>query len=329
MSDRCCQIRSEILGQIHDEEQAHIFYHQLAQELESINPELSKALAHMSDNEFKHSLVLRGVGEVLNEQCDCDSVTSWRGKMVEDMGLSTRTLQILARAGIKTAGDLANKSQKQLMVLRNMGQRSMNEINEQLAILRDPWDSLTPDERMVAVYKTSLKREGFRPEIFETPITCQRCGYGPYQFENDPRCPACGLIPEQFTKQDPGWLLPKQSDGELAELKCQFCGHTWEQVTGPTYPDPQCPSCGEFDVLPTDFIFKMKGIRKGLNIPDPVLKKVEQFESLIHDLALKYQLTTGEVSSILLYHNYRSIDDIPSGAMEYFEDMRSDWLRGK
>jgi len=80
---------------------------------------------------------------------------------------------------------------------------------------------------------------------------------------------------------------------------------------------------------PRIFIFKMKGIRKGLNIPDPVLKKVEQFESLIHDLALKYQLTTGEVSSILLYHNYRSIDDIPSGAMEYFEDMRSDWLRGK
>ncbi len=51
---------------------------------------------------------------------------------VEQMNLSVRTLNCLRRGGIATVGELANKEEKELMALRNFGQRSNREIKDRL-----------------------------------------------------------------------------------------------------------------------------------------------------------------------------------------------------
>ncbi len=51
---------------------------------------------------------------------------------VEQLDLSVRTLNCLRRAGIATAGELISKSEKELMALRNFGDKSKREIVERL-----------------------------------------------------------------------------------------------------------------------------------------------------------------------------------------------------
>ncbi len=52
---------------------------------------------------------------------------------VEQLNLSVRTLNCLRRGGIATVGVLASKEEKELMALRNFGQKSKNEIMERLS----------------------------------------------------------------------------------------------------------------------------------------------------------------------------------------------------
>jgi len=54
---------------------------------------------------------------------------------VEQLNLSVRTLNCLRRGSIATVGELVTKSEKELMNLRNFGQRSKQEIVERLAAL--------------------------------------------------------------------------------------------------------------------------------------------------------------------------------------------------
>ena len=51
---------------------------------------------------------------------------------VEQLNLSVRTMNCLRRGGIATVGELASKSEKDLMALRNFGQKSKQEIMERL-----------------------------------------------------------------------------------------------------------------------------------------------------------------------------------------------------
>ena len=51
---------------------------------------------------------------------------------VEQLSLSVRTMNCLRRGGIATVGELASKTEKDLMALRNFGQKSMQEINDRL-----------------------------------------------------------------------------------------------------------------------------------------------------------------------------------------------------
>ncbi len=51
---------------------------------------------------------------------------------VEQMNLSVRTLNCLRRGGIATVGELIAKEEKELMALRNFGQKSKREIEEHL-----------------------------------------------------------------------------------------------------------------------------------------------------------------------------------------------------
>jgi len=54
---------------------------------------------------------------------------------VEQLDLSVRTLNCLRRGGVATVGELANVREKELMALRNFGQKSKHEIEEKLASL--------------------------------------------------------------------------------------------------------------------------------------------------------------------------------------------------
>ena len=54
---------------------------------------------------------------------------------VEQLNLSVRTMNCLRRGGIATVGELASKEEKDLMSLRNFGQKSNKEIKERLGAL--------------------------------------------------------------------------------------------------------------------------------------------------------------------------------------------------
>jgi DNA-directed RNA polymerase subunit alpha len=54
---------------------------------------------------------------------------------VEELDLSVRTMNSLRRGGITTVGDLVSKGQKELLSLRNFGQKSRQEVEEKLKSL--------------------------------------------------------------------------------------------------------------------------------------------------------------------------------------------------
>jgi DNA-directed RNA polymerase subunit alpha len=54
---------------------------------------------------------------------------------VEDLDLSVRTMNSLRRGGITTVGDLMTKGEKELLSLRNFGQKSRQEVEERLRSL--------------------------------------------------------------------------------------------------------------------------------------------------------------------------------------------------
>jgi len=54
---------------------------------------------------------------------------------VDQMDLSVRTMNCLRRAGINTVGELISKGEKELLSLRNFGQKSKQELEERLNIL--------------------------------------------------------------------------------------------------------------------------------------------------------------------------------------------------
>jgi DNA-directed RNA polymerase subunit alpha len=54
---------------------------------------------------------------------------------VEELDLSVRTMNSLRRGGITTVGELVSKGEKELLSLRNFGQKSRQEVEERLKSL--------------------------------------------------------------------------------------------------------------------------------------------------------------------------------------------------
>jgi len=77
---------------------------------------------------------------------------------VEQLDLSVRTMNCLRRGGIATVGELINKKPKELLQLRNFGQKSFREIEERL---KKMGLSLTP--------QVELKKETEEPAPEEEP----------------------------------------------------------------------------------------------------------------------------------------------------------------
>ena len=54
---------------------------------------------------------------------------------IEELELSVRSYNCLKRAGIATVEDLANKSQEDMMKVRNLGKKSLDEVSNKLIAL--------------------------------------------------------------------------------------------------------------------------------------------------------------------------------------------------
>jgi DNA-directed RNA polymerase subunit alpha len=54
---------------------------------------------------------------------------------IEQLDLSARTFNSLRRDGITTVGELITKGEKELLSIRNFGQKSKRELDERLNIL--------------------------------------------------------------------------------------------------------------------------------------------------------------------------------------------------
>ena len=54
---------------------------------------------------------------------------------IEELDLSVRSFNCLKRAGINTVGDLVNKSEEDMMKVRNLGRKSLEEVIEKLESL--------------------------------------------------------------------------------------------------------------------------------------------------------------------------------------------------
>ena len=54
---------------------------------------------------------------------------------IEELDLSVRSFNCLKRAGINTVEDLINKSEDEMMKVRNLGRKSLEEVVEKLTSL--------------------------------------------------------------------------------------------------------------------------------------------------------------------------------------------------
>jgi DNA-directed RNA polymerase subunit alpha len=54
---------------------------------------------------------------------------------IEELDLSVRSFNCLKRAGINTVDDLINKSEDEMMKVRNLGKKSFDEVREKLQSL--------------------------------------------------------------------------------------------------------------------------------------------------------------------------------------------------
>ena len=53
-------------------------------------------------------------------------------KPIEDLDLSVRSYNCLKRAGINTLGELVEKTEEDMMKVRNLGKKSLKEVKEKL-----------------------------------------------------------------------------------------------------------------------------------------------------------------------------------------------------
>lgn len=51
---------------------------------------------------------------------------------IEELDLTVRSYNCLKRAGISTVMELANKSEEEMMKVRNLGKKSLKEVKEKL-----------------------------------------------------------------------------------------------------------------------------------------------------------------------------------------------------
>lgn len=77
---------------------------------------------------------LKGIGVKINEpEVDMEGLAL--AKNINDLGLSVRAYNCLKRAGINTVADLTNKTEKEMLLVRNLGKRSFEEVKQKVLSL--------------------------------------------------------------------------------------------------------------------------------------------------------------------------------------------------
>ena len=74
-------------------------------------------------------------GLVLGPEESEDEVTGVLAQPIEDMDLTVRSYNCLKREGVTTIGELVNKTEEDLLEIRNFGQKSIDEVKAKLAEL--------------------------------------------------------------------------------------------------------------------------------------------------------------------------------------------------
>lgn len=101
----------------------------------------SEALSIASKILRDHLAILKDVDEDVldqNEQIvaeEEDTPNLAQQKMVEDLELTVRSYNCLKRAGITTVEELTQKTEEEMIHVRNLGKKSLNEVKDKLAAL--------------------------------------------------------------------------------------------------------------------------------------------------------------------------------------------------
>nr|WP_245612713.1 DNA-directed RNA polymerase subunit alpha [Kosmotoga pacifica] len=93
----------------------------------SLGQEPQTIESFLGDSELLVSEEIRS--EEVTEEPETDSILS---KRIEELELSVRSLNCLKRDKINTIGDLVNRSEADLLKIRNFGEKSMEEVKKQL-----------------------------------------------------------------------------------------------------------------------------------------------------------------------------------------------------
>ena len=115
-------------------------YDRLVMEIEtngSITPQMALALASriLMDHLDLLTNVQDAVKDIENVMKESTGETNTVGAVVpiEDLDLSVRSYNCLKRAGIKTVEELTQKSEDDMIRVRNLGKKSLKEVKEKLA----------------------------------------------------------------------------------------------------------------------------------------------------------------------------------------------------
>lgn len=105
----------------------------------SLNPQEALALGAkiLSDHLELFYAIKEEVAEMdsLIKESTAESTNKGMVMMIEDLDLSVRSYNCLKRAGIQTVEELTQKSEEEMMRVRNLGKKSLKEVKEKLADL--------------------------------------------------------------------------------------------------------------------------------------------------------------------------------------------------
>lgn len=102
----------------------------------SINPQ--KALSMAAKILIDHLDIVAGINDdVMNmdnviKEGGSETVNKGQQMMIEDLDLSVRSYNCLKRAGIQTVDELTQKTEDEMMRVRNLGKKSLKEVKDKL-----------------------------------------------------------------------------------------------------------------------------------------------------------------------------------------------------
>jgi len=103
----------------------------------SIRPE--EAVQEASRVLIDHFRLFSGIGEEGEAQALEGGPDGELGRLyampVEELDLSVRPYNCLKRAGINTIGDLVQRTEEEIVNVKNFGRKSLDEVKEKLAVL--------------------------------------------------------------------------------------------------------------------------------------------------------------------------------------------------